>query len=342
MAHLVYPGAGHDRLEHSRGVVEAAERMIRALERNAAHRRLFGGDRDENVPSVSDEDRYATRLAALLHDIGHGPFSHATERLIELRHEGEFSRATDVLRGAFEGVTSIAPSEVIGTLLVLSEAVSRILTHQYLAAYTRSPDLPAAVAARILGSRSCLGAGYLSGIISGPVDADKLDYIARDCHHAGLPLGIDLTRLISKLEVVIVTPENAPNQELRDRAQHSPSKRFYDMGISQAGLGSYEQLIIARVLLYDRLYYHHKVRAAESMLQRLIRLAEEERGTKYTIRDLFSGFSDDIFIGVIGGELKTHEPAMWIKTISGGRSCDSGTTRLLPRVRVRRPLHRRP
>ena len=305
MAHLVYPGAGHDRLEHSRGVVEAAERMIRALERNAAHRRLFGSDRDENVPAVSDEDRYATRLAALLHDIGHGPFSHATERLIEVRHEAEFRRATDVLRGSFEGVTSISPGEAIAALLVLSEAMNRILTHQYLAAYTRSPDLPAAVTARILGSRSCLGAGYLSGIISGPVDADKLDYIARDCHHAGLPLGIDLTRLISKLEVVVVTPENAPNQELRDRARQTPSNRFYDMGISQAGLGSYEQLIIARVLLYDRLYYHHKVRAAESMLQRLILLAEEERGTRYTISDLFSGFSDDIFIGVISGELRT-------------------------------------
>ena len=287
MAHLVYPGAGHDRLEHSRGVVEAAERMIRALERNAAHRRNFGNDRDEHVPPVTDEDRYATRLAALLHDIGHGPFSHATERLIEARHESEFRGATDVLRECFDGVTSIAPGEVIATLVVLSHAMNRILTHRNLAASTTSSRLPIAIAARILGSRSYLAAGYLSGIISGPVDADKLDYIARDCHHAGLPLGIDLTRLISKLEVVVVTPENAPNQELRSRAERSPTGRFYDMGISQAGLGSYEQLIIARVLLYDRLYYHHKVRAAESMLQRLICLAEDERDTRYTIRDLF-------------------------------------------------------
>ena len=137
------------------------------------------------------------------------------------------------------------------------------------------------------------------------MDADKLDYVARDCHHSGLPLGIDLTRLISKLEVVIVTPENAPNRELRARAEGSTGKRFYDMGISQAGLGSYEQLIIARVLLYDRLYYHHKVRAAESMLQRLICLAEEERNASYSIGNLFSGFSDDVFVGIIGGELES-------------------------------------
>ena len=312
MAHLVYPGAGHDRLEHSRGVVEAAERMIQALERNAAHRRRFGNNHEENVPLVNDEDRYATRLAALLHDIGHGPFSHATERLIEARYDDEFRDVITVLRDSFEGVTSVAPCEAVATLIVLSDAMNKILTHPALGAVSRPADLPVAIAARILGSRSCLKAGYLSGIISGPVDADKLDYIARDCHHSGLPLGIDLTRLISKLEVVVVTPENAPNQELRDRAAGAPQRRFYDIGISQAGLGSYEQLIIARVLLYDRLYYHHKIRAAESMLQRLVCLAEEERGGKeYSIRDLFSDLSDDVLVGVIGGELKS-------KVLEGG------------------------
>ena len=306
MAHLVYPGAGHDRLEHSRGAVEAAERMIRALERNADHRRHFGSDRDALVPSVDSQDRYATRLAALLHDIGHGPFSHATEQLIEARHKNEFRDATDVLRDTFEGVTSIAPAEVIAALIVLSDAMNKILTHQALGTGVQKPaELPQAITARILGSRSCLKAGYLSGIISGPVDADKLDYVARDCYHSGLPLGIDLTRLISKLEVVAVTPENAPNQELCDRARQSQERRFYDIGISQTGLGSYEQLIIARVLLYDRLYYHQKVRAAESMLQCLICLAEEERKSRYSIKELFSGVADDIFIGIVGGELKS-------------------------------------
>ena len=302
MAHLVYPGAGHDRLEHVKGVVEAAERMIRALERNAAHRRQFGEDRDENVPEVNPEDRYATRLAALLHDIGHGPFSHATERLIEDRYKREFREAISVLRDFFEGVTVVAPGEAIATLIVLGDAMGKVLTHPTMAAATTSSELPVAVAARILGSRSCLKAGYLSGIISGPVDADKLDYVARDCHHSGLPLGIDLTRLINKLEVVTVTPENAPNRKLRERAEQSLAQRFYDIGISQTGLGSYEQLIIARVLLYDRLYYHHKVRAAESMLQSLIRVAEEERESQYSVREFFASISDDVLVGAIGGQ----------------------------------------
>ena len=305
MAHLVYPGAGHDRLEHSRGVVEAADRMIRALERNAAHRRRFGQDRDQQVPKVSDRDRYSIRLAALLHDIGHGPFSHATEQLIGERHQEEFQQATTLLRAAFDGATSIAIGEVVAAIIVLSPAMTQLLTHPRIGRDTESGEFPEAITARLLGSREHLDAKYLSGIISGPIDADKLDYIARDCHHSGLPLGIDLTRLISKLEVVVVTPENAPNQELRERSRASKHGRIYDMGISQAGLGSYEQLVIARVLLHDRLYYHHKVRAAEAMLRELIVLAEKERKDRYSIQDLFSETTDDIFVGILGGELRS-------------------------------------
>ena len=342
MAHLVYPGAGHDRLEHSRGVVEAAERMIRALERNAAHRRRFGRDNDEHVPEVNEQDRCATRLAALLHDIGHGPFSHATEQLINTRQKAEFRSANDVLQDLFEGVESIKPSETVATLIILSEAMSNILTHPRLGTAVPSPlDLPVAIAARILGSRSCLRAGYLSGIISGPVDADKLDYMARDSHHAGLPLGIDLTRLISKLEVVVVTPENAPEPKHRERAEQSPGQRSYEMGISQAGLGSYEQLIIARVLLYDRLYYHHKIRAAESMLQCLIRLAEEERDESYSIESLFSGISDDVFLGMIGGEIGVPgvEPGVESQPVAPGSGGERSRT-MARAIRERRIHYR--
>jgi hypothetical protein len=216
----------------------------------------------------------------------------------------EFREAEAVLREEFAGTSRAAPSEVIAVLLVMSDGLRQVFAHENFGTGHVTPaELPVGIAARILGSRDGLDAGYLSGVISGPIDADKLDYMARDSHHAGLPLGLDIHRLISKLEVVTVTPGNAPKPELRERAQQERDRRFYEMGISLAGLGAYEQMIIARVILYDRLYYHHKVRAAEAMVRRLVRVAEEERGDGYTPDELLVGWPDDTFIHVLGGEL---------------------------------------
>ena len=129
LAHYVYPGAGHDRLEHARGVVEAAERMLDRLAHNANHRRRFGSQPDAVIPVVSDGDRYVVRLAALLHDLGHGPFSHAIEPIIEQRYADEFKNLGRQIRDAFEGVGSISVSEGIAVLLVLSPAMQRVLVH---------------------------------------------------------------------------------------------------------------------------------------------------------------------------------------------------------------------
>jgi HD superfamily phosphohydrolase len=304
MAHLVYPGAGYDRLEHSRGVVEAAERMIRSLERNAGFRRRFGADKDEHVPYVSEHDVVSVRLAALLHDVGHGAFSHATESLIRSRLHSEFQRAAEVFRGAFSGVTSIAPAEIVSAVLILSDALQAVFEHPHFGATTRPTELAQSICARVLGSRDFLDAGYLSGVISGPLDADKLDYMARDSHHAGLPIGLDMHHLINTLEVVTVTPETTSNPEMRQRAWNSPYHRYHEIGISLSGLAAYEQMIMGRVILYDRLYYHHKVRSAEAMVRRLICLAEEERGAVFTLRELFFDLPDDSVISILGGALK--------------------------------------
>jgi HD superfamily phosphohydrolase len=305
LAHYVYPSAVHDRLEHSIGVVEAASRIIRSLVHNAKHRRKFGTDADDTIPTPDDFDLdvVSTRLGALLHDIGHSPFSHATEAIVGERFAAEFVEVGAVLREEFEGVTKIATAEMVAVLLVFSEPLREVFEHPRFGASAEPAELAPAITARILGSRSCLKATYLSGVVSGPLDADKLDYMARDSHHSGLKLGLDINRLISKLEVVTVTPENAPNPELRDRAQSAPYGRIHDIGISLAGLGAYEQMIFGRVFLYDRIYFHHKVRAAEAMVRRLIVLAEEERRRQFELAELYHDGSDDSFINVLGGML---------------------------------------
>jgi HD superfamily phosphohydrolase len=327
LAHYIYPGASHSRLEHVLGVVEAADRMMRALERNAKNHQEFGVDKDPSVPLISELDRRSVRLAALLHDIGHGPFSHVTETLLRSCLLEDFVNAEKVLRSRFAGVTKIATSETIAVLIVLSPQMQRVFGHAHFEAVKESGKLAMTIAARILGSRSHLSAGYLSGVISGPVDADKIDYMARDSYHSGFPIGLDLNRLISKLEVITITRENAPREELKGRAHDG---RVYEMGISLSGLGAYEQMIIGRVLLYDRLYYHHKVRAAEAMLRKLVDIVHEENPLALDLSSYFCLFSEGEYISAWSGTLTSD------MVVSGGeRALALGTA-----LRSRHLYHR--
>lgn len=328
MAHLVYPGAGYDRLEHSLGVLEAAQQMLTALERNASNQRKYKRSPNHAVPDPSERDRAATRLAALLHDVGHAPFSHATEHAIPTQHPAEFEAANEVLRSVFTGATTIHPAEEIAALVALSDSFRKVLQHPRFDVCARKDDLGEAIASRILGSREFLDATYLSGVVSGPLDADMIDYMARDSHHAGLPLGLDITRLVSKLEVVQVTADNALNPELRARAVASGG-RFYELGLSRAGLGAFEQLVMARVTLYERLYYHHKIRAAEGMVRNLVE-ALATRGHGATLAELFSGFGDDTIIQIWGG----------IVTCPSIQPGDSIAAAIATRLKNRELLHR--
>src|SRR5882724_11954216 len=149
MAHLVYPGAGHDRLEHILGVVEAAERMYRALEKNAEHRRRF--TQGVETPPDPQDDHEAIRFAALLHDVGHGPFSHATEPLIGARFTNELEACEKVCREAFAGVTKIAHGELLSVLMIMSEPMAKVLGHGNFDVKSNRMLLPAAIAGRILG-----------------------------------------------------------------------------------------------------------------------------------------------------------------------------------------------
>jgi HD superfamily phosphohydrolase len=146
---LVYPSANHTRFEHSLGVYHLASRTLEHLN--------VGGDRAEHV-----------RAAALLHDIGHTPYSHNVE-------------------GLLERPTGISHTDV-GDLLS-NGPVADVLDEHGL-----DPDRIAALVA---------GEGKFGGLISGELDVDRMDYLVRDAHHTGVPNGtIDHGRLVRELKVV--------------------------------------------------------------------------------------------------------------------------------------------
>jgi HD superfamily phosphohydrolase len=147
-AYLVYPSANHTRFEHSLGVYHLA---VQALDNLG----VGGTERDE------------VRAAALLHDVGHTPFSHNTEDVIE-KHVGKrHDEVEDVLEGN----------------------VARVLEERGLS--------PERVAALIRGE------GRYGQLVSGELDVDRMDYLVRDAHHTGVPYGtIDNRRLVLELDFV--------------------------------------------------------------------------------------------------------------------------------------------
>jgi HD superfamily phosphohydrolase len=158
-ASRIWPGARHTRFEHSLGVMHLGRQAIEHLRGRAG---------------FSEADR-AFLAAALLHDVGHYPFSHAIEEL-----------------GA-----PIRPHEVVGRQLITRGEIASILT-------TRWEVDPAAVAAYIDPSEAeATGPDpVLAALLSGPLDIDKLDYLPRDARACGVPYGgVDTERLIASLVV---------------------------------------------------------------------------------------------------------------------------------------------
>jgi HD superfamily phosphohydrolase len=161
LAYLVYPGASHSRFEHALGAYHLSGRVLASF----AER---GGD------AVPDRDAARlARCAALLHDIGHYPFSHALEEIGALHHE-EVARP-----------------------LITSGPVADILRTEL------GADAPERIMALIRGTSG----SPLQGLISGSLDLDKIEYLKRDAFMCGVNYGdIDVDRLLDSL-VLVDDPE---------------------------------------------------------------------------------------------------------------------------------------
>ena len=154
LAYLVYPGASHSRFEHALGAYHLARRTLGLFEERGLTQGL-----DPNACRL-------VRYAALLHDIGHYPFSHALEEIGALHHE-EVARP-----------------------LVTSGDIAHILREEL------GPDAPGQIMALIRGASD----SPLQGLISGSLDLDKIEYLKRDAFMCGVNYGdIDVDRLINSL-----------------------------------------------------------------------------------------------------------------------------------------------
>jgi HD superfamily phosphohydrolase len=221
LTYLIYPGATHKRFEHSLGVMDLAGRVFDIVTRDQ--------NVSENVrrltPEISQPKklmywRTALRMAALCHDVGHLPFSHAAEQLLPDGWNHERLTREIILSGEMRSIWAemtprLTPEDVVKLAVGPRKA----------------SDLKPTIWETILSEI----------IVGDAFGVDRIDYLLRDSHHAGVSYGrFDHNRLLDTLRIL---PSHEPGAQ--------PA-----LGVEYGGLQSAEALIIARYLIYSQVYFH--------------------------------------------------------------------------------------
>lgn len=219
----VYPGAMHTRFEHSLGVMHVATAMYDGIV--SSSRSLLESELQFDEVGLQ-RDRVLVRLTALLHDVGHSPFSHAAEELFPL----------------VEGGGRRYVHEEYSAAIIRDKLRSAIEDHPLNANYKiRADD----IANLLEGSTESQRSLVWRDIISGQMDADRIDYLQRDSLHAGVHYGkFDWQRLIGCLTLV-----------------NTGTGRALRLGVTEGGLHAAESLVLARYFMFTQVYFH-KTRVA--------------------------------------------------------------------------------
>jgi HD superfamily phosphohydrolase len=220
--YLVFPGAEHSRFAHVLGAMELAGRMYDALA--AKSQGLLD-------PSRTAVERRLVRAAALLHDIGHAPFSHSAEDLFEERIDHE---------------------EMTRRLILSDEVRAVFARHGDGLAVERVADL--------LRGQGGPTERLLAKVVSGELDADKMDYLLRDSLYCGVRYGtFDLERVLDTVTAI-----------------QDPASGEWGVGVDEGGVHALEALVLARYYMFTQVYFNVTGKALELHLNEWL-LAEHRR-----------------------------------------------------------------
>jgi HD superfamily phosphohydrolase len=212
---------------------------------------------DPNVRCSLDEKSILAVLAAgLLHDVGHYPFAHSLEAV----HRGKRDTPRHEELGRHIVLNELGPT-IKDSLGVAPERVANLFSAS--STQLKGPD------------------AFLSSIISGAIDADKMDYLERDSAHLGVPYGrsFDIGRLIAALRL----------------AEHGDK-----IAIDIKGKLPAEMFIFSRYMMFSEVYWHHTVRAASAMVEAALADYMETRAPSLEhLKRLLLGHGDDDLLSSI-------------------------------------------
>lgn len=254
VSYVTYPTAGYSRFEHALGAMHQAERMLRAIVRRS----------DKRFHASLEDELSTVRLAALLHDVGHLPFSHLTERYYSSEECGDAELVADVdaIRGTVGAILDVPKpslSECLSLIVIVAPTFTNFLVNT--CGYNEGDAAAASLA--IAGRPISALRTFVMQLVTNAIDADKLDYMFRDSHATGVPIGIDLERMLYKLFCVEVEGENVPKGLQR---LFGSSERALVLATDLPGHQLAYDLAAARSILFERIYLHHKTRAAERLI----------------------------------------------------------------------------
>jgi len=279
MGHLVYPNATHNRFAHSLGVFCIMRRILRKL-----------GDQGR---SPNSEQVANLRMAALLHDIGHYPYSHLMERVdfVQLTEEelGQVgSREVSASRALYPGHEKLG-REILEHQVDVREAIGGA---------GRAREIGA------LFSRLAVADPQLSKLIHSSLDMDRLDYLLRDARAAGVPYGeIDLNYLLSNIRI---SPKGA-------------------LGVESKALAAAEHFLLSRQFMH-LVYYHKAIYGLEEACRQLLRRVRDSKrydiaSDGHAVLDICRGqrlasFTDD-YVDRIVHEAANDKQDEVIRTLAG-------------------------
>ena len=221
LAHLVFPGAQHTRLEHSLGAFFVAKKIASHLE-------------------LDKQESDVICCAALLHDLGHGPFSHTLESLLMEKM----------------GINHVDVTEELlyGKREVFDEKEKDIVKFPRACEVLKDNGIDIDEVVSIIKGRM-YKKSYLSQMMNSTIDVDQLDYLLRDAYYTGVAYGlVDIRRLVSTLML-----------------------KNGCLTIERKGVSVVENVLVARALMYSSVYFHKTVRIAELMFSKAIEMVPDPK-----------------------------------------------------------------